>query len=106
MVNNIKNNGLQNTAAYQKQNQQLEQNKQQDVVKQASQDSSVKSASKDSVALTPQANQLKELQKRLGDSEVFDRKKVDDIKKAISSGDYQINYNSLASKLAAFEFEL
>jgi negative regulator of flagellin synthesis FlgM len=104
---NIKNNGgLQGSAVYQKQqNQQLEQNKQ-EVVKQSGQESQVRSAQKDSVALTPQANQLKELQKRIGDTEAFDRKKVDEIKKAISEGNYEINYDSLASKLAAFEFDL
>jgi negative regulator of flagellin synthesis FlgM len=103
---NIKNDGLQNSAIYQKQqSQQLEQNKQ-DAVKQSGQDTQAKSAAKDSVALTPQANQLKELQKRIGDTEAFDRKKVDEIKKAISEGNYKIDYDSLASKLAAFEFDL
>ncbi len=103
---NIKNGGLQGSAVYQKQqSQQLEQSKQ-EVVKQSGQESNAKAASKDSVALTPQANQLKELQKRIGDSEAFDRKKVDDIKKAITEGNYQINYDSLASKLAKFEFDL
>lgn len=103
---NVKNTGLQGTAVYQKQqSQQLEQNKQ-DSVKQTGQEDKVRSANKDSVALTPQANQLKELQKRIGDTEAFDRKKVDDIKKAITEGKYEINYNSLASKLADFEFDL
>jgi len=103
---NIKNGGLQGGAVYQKQqSQQLEQSKQ-EVAKQSGQESQVRSANKDSVALTPQANQLKELQKRIGDTEAFDRKKVDEIKKAITDGNYEINYNSLASKLAAFEFDL
>lgn len=103
---NIKNNGgLQGSAVYQKQqSQQLEQNKQE--VKQSTQEQQARPAGKDSVALTPQANQLKELQKRIGDTEAFDRKKVDEIKKAITEGNYQINYDSLASKLAKFEFEL
>ena len=103
---NIKNGGLQGSAVYQKQqSQQLEQNKQ-DAVKQTGQETQVKSSAKDSVALTPQANQLKELQKKIGDTDSFDRKKVDEIKKAITEGNYQINYDSLASKLAAFEFDL
>lgn len=103
---NIKNGGLQGTAVYQKQqSQQLEQNKQ-DAVKQSGQQSNTPTVNKDSVALTPQANQLKELQKKIGDTESFDRKKVDEIKQAITEGNYQINYDSLASKLAKFEFEL
>lgn len=103
---NIKNGGLQGSAIYQKQqSQQLEQNKQ-EAVKQTGQEDKARAANKDSVALTPQANQLKELQKRIGDTEAFDRKKVDEIKKAITEGKYEINYDSLASKLAKFEFDL
>ncbi|MBU2917889.1 flagellar biosynthesis anti-sigma factor FlgM [Psychrosphaera sp. F3M07] len=107
MVNNIKNSGVNssNNAIYQQKSQQLEQTKL-DATKQNSQPDTVKSVNKDSVALTPQANQLKELQKRIGDTEAFDRKKVDDIKQALSDGQYSINYDRLASKLAAFEFEL
>ena len=107
MVNDIKNNGVNsaNSAIYQQKNQQLEQSKS-DVAKQAGQNDTVKTVNKDSVALTPQANQLKELQKRIGDSEAFDSKKVNDIKQALTNGQYSINYDRLASKLAAFEFEL
>ena len=62
-----------------------------------------KSADKDSVAFTPQAKQLKDLQKRMTSSDGFDKKKVDDIKQAISNGDYKINYERLAEKLSNFE---
>ncbi len=108
MVNDIKNGGFNsaNSAIYQQKNQQLEQSKLDAAKQQSSQNDSVKSVNKDSVALTPQANQMKELQKRIGDTEAFDRKKVDDIKQALSDGQYSINYDRLASKLAAFEFEL
>jgi len=107
MVNDIKNNGVNsaNSAIYQQKSQQLEQSKS-DAAKQAGQTDTVKTVNKDSVALTPQANQLKELQKRIGDSEAFDSKKVNDIKQALTDGQYTINYDRLASKLAAFEFEL
>ena len=101
MVNNINNGGLQGSAAYQKtlQNQQDKSS-----LTEAKTDN--KQVAKDLVALTPQATQLKELQKKIGDTEAFDRKKVEQIKEAISSGQYSINYESLASKLAQFEFEL
>lgn len=103
MVNNIKNGGLHNSALYQNSNQKLAQEQ---AKQQVGQETNTKHAAKDSVALTPQATQLKELQKRIGDTEAFDRKKVDEIKEAISSGNYSIDYDSLASKLAEFEFEL
>lgn len=103
MVNDIKNNGLQGNAnLYTSKKQHLEQVKQDSV----HQSNTSKTAEKDSVALTPQAKQLKELQKKVSDSDGFDRKKVEDIKKAITEGEYKINYDRLASKLAAFEFEL
>lgn len=106
MVNNIKNDGVSSNALYQSKNQKLEQAKQDSVQQSNSQASSSKAAEKDSVALTPQAKQLKELQKKISESEGFDRKKVEDIKKAISEGNYKIDYDKLASKLAAFEFDL
>lgn len=103
MVNDVKNNGLQgNNPLYQAKKQHLEQVKQDSVQR----TSTSKSAEKDSVALTPQAKQLKELQKKISEGDGFDRKKVEEIKKAISEGEYKINYDRLASKLAAFEFDL
>lgn len=101
MVNNINKGVVQNNALYQKSSQE-----QQDLKNLAEPKSDTKQVAKDLVALTPQATQLKELQKKIGDTEVFDRKKVEEIKEAISSGNYSINYESLASKLAQFEFEL
>lgn len=108
MVNNVNNNSVNEAkaSAYQSQNQKLEQAKQDSVSNTTQQASSAKSAEKDSVALTPQAKQLKDLQKKITESESFDRKKIDDIKKAIASGDYKINYDKLAEKLSAFEFDL
>ena len=103
MVNDVKNNGMQgNSALYQTKKQHLEQVKQ-DSVKH---NTTSRGAEKDSVALTPQAKQLKELQKKISEGEGFDRKKVEEIKKAITEGEYKINYDRLASKLAAFEFDL
>ena len=71
MVNNVNNNSVNgsNKAAYQSQNQKLEQVKQDSVAKSTQQSNSSKSAEKDSVALTPQAKQLKDLQKKITDSE-------------------------------------
>ncbi len=108
MVNNVNNSGIQgnNAAAYQTNKQQLEQVKQDTVVRNQVDNNAVKGAEKDSVALTPQAKQLKELNKKVSEIEGFDKQKVEEIKKAIAEGEYKVNYERLASKLAAFEFEL
>jgi negative regulator of flagellin synthesis FlgM len=105
MVNNIKNGGVNGGAVYQSNKQQLDQVKK-DSATQAGIQQNVKGAEKDSVALTPQVKQLKELQKKIGEADGFDRKKVEEIKKAISDGEYKIDYDKLASKLADFEFNL
>jgi negative regulator of flagellin synthesis FlgM len=108
MVNNVNNGNPMNTgaAAYSKANQKLEQAQTEQSKQTAQAVSPTKPATADSVALTPQATQLKELQKRIGETDAFDRKKVEDIKKALADGEYKINVDRLASKLAAFEFEL
>lgn len=108
MVNNINNgkNAGVNSTAYQSNNQKLEQVKQDNVQQSNQQASSNKAAEKDSVALTPQVKQLKDLQKKISDTENFDSKKVDEIKQAIANGGYKVNYEKLAQKLADFEFKL
>jgi negative regulator of flagellin synthesis FlgM len=108
MVNDVKGSSanIANNAAYQAKNTKLEQAKQGAVASSTQQANSLKSAEKDSVALTPQAKQLKDLQKKIADSDGFDRKKVDDLKKAITNGEYKINYETLAAKIAKFEFDI
>jgi negative regulator of flagellin synthesis FlgM len=91
-------------------NTQVNQNKQAQVKEQLTQstakDSQLKTHSQDSVSLTPQAKQLNELQKKASDGPTVDQKKIDELKKAISAGDYKINPEKLAASLAKFEFEL
>lgn len=65
-----------------------------------------KLASRDSVSLTAQAKQFTELQKKASDAPVVNQKKVDELKKAILSGDYKINPEKLAASIADFEFAL
>ncbi|WP_085298154.1 flagellar biosynthesis anti-sigma factor FlgM [Cognaticolwellia mytili] len=65
-----------------------------------------KLATRDSVSITPQAKQLNELQKKAGDSPVVNQKKIDELKSAITSGDYKVNPEKLAASIASFEFEL
>lgn len=60
----------------------------------------------DSVSLTPQAQQLKSLQQKSQQSSGFDEKKVNELKKAIAEGKYQVDAEKLAKNIAAFEFDL
>ena len=60
----------------------------------------------DSVSLTPQAQQLKSLQQKAGNASGVDQNKVNDIKKAIAEGKYEVNVQRLAEKMAAFESDL
>ncbi len=65
-----------------------------------------KTARQDSVSITPQAKQLSELQKKANDAPAIDQKKVDQLKKAITAGEYKINPEKLAASIASFEFSL
>ncbi len=60
----------------------------------------------DSVSLTPQAQQLKTLHAKSQQSSGFDEKKVNELKKAIAEGKYQVDAEKLAKNIAAFEFDL
>ncbi|ALO34255.1 flagellar biosynthesis anti-sigma factor FlgM [Colwellia sp. MT41] len=91
-------------------NNQVKHTQQQQVKQQSAQTASnsaqVKSAGQDSVSITPQAKQLNELQKKAADAPVINQKKIDELKKAISAGDYKINPEKLAANIANFEFNL
>ena len=80
------------------------------VREQASQQTVVKqqtaSTAKDSVSLTPQAQQFNKLQQKASNSSGVDQNKVDELKKAIAEGKYQVNEQRLAQKLASFESDL
>lgn len=60
----------------------------------------------DSVVLTSQAQQLKNVQSKADEAPGFDAKKVNELKKAISEGNYQVNAEKLAKNIAKFEFNL
>ncbi len=86
---------------------QVNQNKQAQIKQQAANaNTPVKQPSADSVSITPQAKQLSELQKKANEAPVIDQKKVEELKKAITSGDYKINPQKLAESIANFEFDL
>ena len=85
--------------------------KQQSQVKQQATQNSVaaeqtKTASKDSVSITPQAKQMSELQKKANNGPAIDQKKIEELKKAIVSGEYKVDPKKLAASIAGFEFKL
>jgi negative regulator of flagellin synthesis FlgM len=59
----------------------------------------------DSVSLTSSAQQLSQVQKK-GSEAPVNQEKVDRLKKAIQDGEYQINPESLAQKMATLESEI
>lgn len=87
---------------------QVQQNRQSQVKQQASQatNTSAKQSGADSVSITPQAKQLNELQKKANEAPAVDQKKIEELKKVITSGDYKINPQKLAESIAKFEFDL
>ncbi|MEY8215872.1 MAG: flagellar biosynthesis anti-sigma factor FlgM [Colwellia sp.] len=88
-------------------NNQVQQNKvKQYSTQTASSNAQVKSSGQDSVSITPQAKQLNELQKKAVDAPVINQNKIDELKKAINSGDYKVNPEKLADSIVNFEFEL
>lgn len=89
---------------------QVHQNKQtqvkQDAAQTAQNNAQVKDVARDSVSLTPQAQQLKDLQKKSGDAPAVDQKKIDELKKAIASGEYKVDADKLMKNMLSYEFDL
>ncbi|ABG41610.1 anti-sigma-28 factor, FlgM [Paraglaciecola sp. T6c] len=102
-INNINNNGQKQVIDNQKVNQQQTQNQQ-------ANEAAVKSTSsqpvrQDSVSLTQSAQQLAQVQKKSAEAPV-NQEKVDRLKKAIQSGEYSVNPDSLAKNIALQESEI
>ena len=72
----------------------------------ATDSANTKTARQDSVSLTPQAQQMSELQKKAADAPVVDQKKIEQLKTAIASGEYKIDPEKLAASIADFEFNI
>ena len=89
---------------------QVHQNKQtqvkQDAAQNANNDAQVKHVARDSVSLTPQAQQFKELQKKTASAPAVDQKKIDELKKAITSGEYKVDAEKLMKNMLSYEFDL
>jgi negative regulator of flagellin synthesis FlgM len=59
----------------------------------------------DSVSLTQSAQQLSQVQKK-GSEAPVDQEKVDKLKKAIADGEYKVNPDVLAQKIAKLESQI
>ncbi len=100
-INNVGNAGQKPQLESQKLNQQ-----QQAQAQVASNQKAQTAAPKqDSVSLTQSAQQLTNVQKKGTDAPI-NQEKVDRLKKAIQSGEYRINPEAMASKIAKLESEM
>lgn len=98
-INNI-NSGVNNTQLANKQ-QQTEQSS-----RPAQSQTSASAPRQDAVSLTPQAQQLNQLQRRAENDSGVDESKVERIKQALAAGDYSINAERLAARIASFEADM
>lgn len=80
--------------------------KQQQVAQNTSQTAAAPKARQDSVSITPQAQQLAKLQEKSTSEPEVNQKKVEQLKKAIVSGEYKVDPEKLAASIANFEFKL
>lgn len=104
MVNNVKGQSQSNSVLNNIKQQKAELQKSD--ANQAALSKAPQKAATDSVSLTPQAQQLKGLQEKAQQQPAFDSKKVEELKKAISEGKYQVDAEKLAKNIAAFEFDV
>lgn len=68
--------------------------------------SSMSAPRQDAVSLTPQAQQLNQLQRRAESNSGVDEGKVERIKQALAAGDYAIDAERLAARIASFEADM
>lgn len=102
-INNISGGGQKPPLDNQKISQQQAQNNQS--AQAGAQKAAATSVRQDSVSLTQSAQQLSQVQKK-GVEAPVNQDKVDKLKKAIQSGQYNINPESLARKIIALEAEI
>lgn len=96
-INNLANNRLQNTA-----------NSQGTGSKSVTSSPENKAATVklDSVSLTSEAQQLQKMQQNLNTASTGNESKVERLKKAVASGEYQVNCDAVAKKMFSFEANL
>ena len=104
-INNIGNNGQKPQLESQKLNQQQQAHNQVATNAKAQNAAAAAAPKQDSVSLTQSAQQLTQVQKKGIDAPI-NQEKVDRLKKAIQSGEYRVDPEKLASKIAKAESEL
>ena len=103
-INNVGNTGQKPQLESQKLNQQQQAQAQQAASNQKSQ-AAATTPKQDSVSLTQSAQQLSQVQKKGSDAPV-NSEKVEKLKKAVQNGEYRVNPEVLASKIAKLESEI
>ena len=104
-INNINNGGPKTTVDNHKLSQQQQTLNNNNAQQTNAQNAATAGVRQDSVSLTSSAQQLSQVQRK-GVEAPVNQEKVDRLKKAIESGEYQINPESLAQKISALESEL
>ncbi|QWL58400.1 flagellar biosynthesis anti-sigma factor FlgM [Aeromonas jandaei] len=99
-INNLANNRLQNTVSSQGTGSKS--------VTSSSPEPENKAAAVklDSVSLTNEAQQLQKMQQNLNTASTGNESKVERLKKAVASGEYQVNSEAVAKKMFSFETNL
>lgn len=103
-INNVNNTGQKPQLESQKLAQQQQTQNQQAASAQKAQNTAA-APRQDSVSLTQSAQQLTQTQKKSTEAPV-NQEKVDRLKKAVQSGEYRINPEQLASKIARLEAQI
>ncbi|MBO1254078.1 flagellar biosynthesis anti-sigma factor FlgM [Alteromonas sp. 5E99-2] len=103
-INNVNNNGLPNQSAVDNARSNAQQAQNQASAQSAARQTA-QAPRQDSVSLTQSAQQLSQVQKKGGDAPV-NQEKVDRLKAAVQSGEYQVNPDTLASRIARLESQL
>ena len=104
-INNINNGSPKAPLDNQKLSQQQQTLNNGNAQKANAQKAATSGARQDSVSLTASAQQLSQVQRK-GVEAPVNQEKVDRLKKAIQSGEYQINPESLAQKISTLEAEI
>ncbi len=101
-INNVNNNGIPKQPL---DNAKVNQQNQNQAAQQQAVAKSAVAPRQDSVSLTQSAQQLNQVQKRSNEAPV-NQEKVDKLKKAIQNGEYRVNPEVLAQKIARMESEI
>jgi negative regulator of flagellin synthesis FlgM len=104
-INNINNSSPKATVDNQKLSQQQQTLNNGNTQQSSTQNAATVGVRQDSVSLTSSAQQLSQVQRK-GVEAPVNQEKVDRLKKAIQSGEYQINPESLAQKISTLESEI